>query len=107
MHRIETDPTLEPIHNHLHELAAAVPSLSKGHLSLQLRVVVSYDKTSSKITYPKIVKHKDTLHAQVVSLNKLGWKLSIHQDDFQGEPDVAWRAVEELLRGGRTDGGGL
>ena len=43
----------------------------------------------------------------IVSLNKLGWKLSIHQDDFQGEPDVAWRAVEELLRSGRTDGGGL
>ena len=50
---------------------------------------------------------KDMFLAQVVSLNKLGWKLSIHQDDFQGEPDVAWRAVGELLRSGRTDGGGL
>ena len=103
MHRIETDPTLEPIRNHLRELAAAIPSLSEGHL----RVVASYDKTSSKMTDRKIMKHKDMLHAQVVLLNKSGWKLSIHQDDFRGEPNVAWRAVEELLRSGKTDGGGL
>ena len=107
MHRIETDPTLEPIRNHLRELATAIPSLSEGHLQLQLRVVASYDKASSKMTDPKIMKHKDALHAQLVLLNKLGRKLSIHQDVFQGEPDVAWRAVEELLRSGKIDGGGL
>ena len=44
MHRIETDPTLELIQNYLRELAAAIPSISEGHLC----VVASDDKTSSK-----------------------------------------------------------
>ena len=97
MHRIETDPALEPIQNHLRELTA-IPRINEGHLSLRLHIVISYDQTSSNIADSKITTHESRLRAQMVPLNGSRWQPSIHQERFQGEPEVAWRAVEELFR---------
>ena len=96
MHRIETDPMVEPIQKHLQELAA-IPRIN---FPLRLHIVVSYDKTSGKLSDAKITKHESSLRSQMESLNKnkSKWQLSMHQVHFQGEPEEAWRAVEELLK---------
>ena len=103
MHRIETDPELEPIQNHLREFNS-IPRISDGHLPLRLHIVISYDKASGNISDSKITKHESRLHTQMDSLNKSRWQPSIHRERFEGGPEVAWRAVEELFR---TDHSGL
>ena len=103
MHRIETDPALEPIRNHIRELTAIL-RIGDGHLPLRLHIVISYDKTSGNISDSKITKHGSVLRAQMNSLNKSRWQPSMHPEHFQGEPKVAWGAVEELFR---TDHSGL
>ena len=102
MHRIETDPDLEPIENHLREFTA-IPRISDGHLPLRLHIVISYDKTSGNISDSKIKKHESRLRTQMHSLNKSKWQPSIHGQRFQGEPEVAWKAVEELFRTDPSD----
>jgi len=98
MHRIETDPAHEPtVQNYLKEFTA-IPRISDGHISLRLHIVMSYDKSSSIISDFKITKHESKLRGQMDSLSKSRWQPSIHQERFEGEPEVAWRAVEELFR---------
>jgi len=98
MHRIETDPAHEPvIQNYLKELTA-ISRISGGHLPLRLHIVMSYDKSSSNISDSKITNHTSTLRDQMDSINRSRWQPSIHQERFEGEPEVAWRAVEELFR---------
>lgn len=102
MHRIESNPALEPVLNHLRELAD-VPWISDNVHPLRLHIVVSYDQTSGRISDTKITNHESSLRAQMVSLSTSRWQPSMHQVYFRGEPEVAWNAVEELLRSGRTD----
>ena len=97
MHRIETDPALEPVQTHLREFNA-IPWIGDGHLPLRLHIVISYDKTSGKVSDTKITEHESRLRTQMGSINSSRWKPSIHREYFQGEPEVAWRAVEELFR---------
>ena len=98
MHRIETDPAHEPIHNHLREFTA-IPGISGGHLPLRLHIVLSYDKTSSNISDSKIMERRSELFTRMESLEPIGkWQPSMNQELFHGEPEVAWRAVEELFR---------
>ena len=99
MHRIETDPMREPIQKHLQELAS-IPWIDSSHLPLRLRVVVSYDKISGIVSDPTISKRVSSLCDQMKSLNSKTskWLLSMHEVHFQGEPEVAWRAVEHLFR---------
>ena len=99
MHRIETDPEIERIQNHLRELAT-VPGIGDSHPSLSLHIVVSYDKTSGTISDDKITKHETSLRSQMESLNKnqSKWQVSMHEVHFEGEPEVALRAVENLFR---------
>ena len=97
MHRIETDPAHEPIDNHLREFTA-IPRISDGHLPLRLHIVISYDKTSGNTSDSKITTHGSRLRTKMDLLNKSRWQSSMHRERFEGEPEVAWRAVEELLR---------
>jgi len=103
MHRIETDPTLEPIRNHLRDFNI-ISWIGDSHLPLRLHIVMSYDKSSSNISDSKISDHGSALRDQMGSINRSRWQPSIHQERFEGEPEVAWRAVEELFR---TDHSGL
>jgi len=102
MHRIETDPALEPIRNHLREFTA-IPRIGDDYLPLRLHIIISYDKTSGNISDSKIRKHGSELRAQMDSLNKSRWLPSLHQEHFQGEPEEAWRAVGELFRDDQDD----
>ena len=103
MHRIETDPAHEPtIQNYLQEFAA-IPRISDGRLPLRLHIVMSYDKSSGNISGSKITKHESTLRIQMDLLSKSRWQPSIHWERFEGEPEVAWRAVEELFRTDHSD----
>ena len=98
MHRIETDPALEPIAAHLRELSSVLRKIQPPQ---GLRIVISYDSESGIISEPKIIQRKSDLHKQVDLLRQTPgcrWRPSIHQENFQGEPEVAWRAVEELLK---------
>jgi len=98
MHRIETDPAQEPtIQSYLKEFTA-IPRISDGRTPLRLHIVMSYDKCSSNISDSKIMKHESTLRVQLDSLSESRWQPSIHWERFEGEPEVAWRAVEELFR---------
>ena len=97
MHRIETDPAHEPIQNHLQEFTG-IPRISDSNLPLRLHIVISYDKTSGNISEFKITEHESRLRTQMDSLIKSRWQPSIHRERFEGEPEVAWRAVEELFR---------
>jgi hypothetical protein len=102
MHRIQTDPVLEPIQDHLREFAA-IPRISDGHLPLRLHIIMSYDKTSGNITESEITSHESRLRVQMDSLNTSRWQPSIHHEFFDGEPGVAWRAVQELFREFKQD----
>ncbi|KAF8441314.1 hypothetical protein L210DRAFT_3536883 [Boletus edulis BED1] len=106
MHRIETDPAIEPIGDHLQELAT-IPRFGDRYQPLRLHVVVSCDRTSGSISDSKIKKHEDSLRTRMLSLSKSRWQPSMHQDHFQGEPEVAWKAVEELIKSNRTERGSL
>ncbi|KAI9573230.1 hypothetical protein HD554DRAFT_2167504 [Boletus coccyginus] len=99
MHRIETDPAYEPIRKHLQEFPV-LPGISEGHVPLRLHIVISYDKTSGNISDSKIMDRESTLYIQkdLLKSSTGKWQPSIHQEVFQGEPEVAWRAVEELFR---------
>lgn len=99
MHRIETDPAHDPIRGHLQEFIANY-RVSDGHLPLRLHIVISYDKTSGTISDAKIMDRESTLYIQkdLLKSSTGKWQPSIHQELFQGEPEVAWRAVEELFR---------
>ena len=99
MHRVETDPVLEPIKAHLQEFSK-IPWIGDSRLSQRLHIVISYDKTSGIISESKITQRTLNLRSQMDLLrHPTGrWRPSIHQENFQGEPEVAWRAVEELFR---------
>ena len=97
MHRIETDPTLEPIDAHLQEFSK-IPQIKNTALPRRLHVVVSYDKASGIISESKILKRGAKLGMQLASLDQFRWKPSIHDENFQGEHEVAWKAIEELFR---------
>ncbi|KAF8420755.1 hypothetical protein L210DRAFT_3574204 [Boletus edulis BED1] len=103
MHRIETDPVIEPIQNHLRELTA-IPPLGNSHSSVRLHIVISHDTASGNVSEVKIKKHGSSLGTQMDTLieSESRWKPSMHHVHFHGEPEVAWRAVERLL----TTGGG-
>ena len=96
MHRIETDPVVEPIKKHLRELAA-IPRISNNRHPLRLHIVISYDKTSGIISDSKITERESNLRSQVRFLDNSRWQPSMHEVHFQGEPEVAWRAVENLF----------
>ena len=102
IHRIQTDPELEPIQDHLQRFTA-IPRISDDHLPLRLHIVITYDKTLGNISDSKITSHESRLRVQMDSLNKSRWQPSIHQEFFEGEPGVAWRAVQELFREIRQD----
>ncbi|KAF8557844.1 hypothetical protein OG21DRAFT_1601376 [Imleria badia] len=102
MHRIETDPGVEPIQKHLRELAA-IPRIGNPHHPLRLHIVISYDKTSGTISDSKITERVSNLRSRMDSLDNSKWQPSMHPVYFQGEPEVAWSAVEYLFR---TDHGG-
>jgi len=98
MHRVANDPAHKPtIQNYLQEFTA-IPWIGDGHLPLRLHIVISYDKTSGNISDTKITNHTSTLCDQMGSINRSRWQPSIHQERFEGEPEVAWRAVEALFR---------
>ncbi|KAG8220497.1 hypothetical protein J3R82DRAFT_3197 [Butyriboletus roseoflavus] len=97
MHRVETDPAHEPMRNHLKEFAGIIPQIGDGHLPQRAHIVISYDKTSSNISESKITERRSKLCTEMASLGKFRWQPSIHQRLFQGEPEVAWKAVEELF----------
>jgi len=101
MHRIETDPALEPIADHLKELYTV---LRKPHPPQGLHIVMSYDSESAVISESKITQRTSDLRGQVDILRQSAgrWRPTVHQEYFQGKSEVAWRAVEELLR---TDDG--
>jgi len=104
MHRIETDPAHNPtIQTYLKEFTA-IPQISAGRIPLRLHIVMSYDKSSSNFSDSRITKRESMLRVQMESLSKSRWQPSMHQERFEGEPEVAWRAVEELFR---TDHSGL
>jgi len=106
MHRIETDPTIEPIQNHLRELAA-IPPRSSSHSPVRLHIVISHDMTSGNVSEVKIKNHESSLGTQMDTLIKSEsrWQPSLHHVHFHGEPEVAWGAVERLLTTGGTNRG--
>ncbi|KAH0828988.1 hypothetical protein J3R83DRAFT_2433 [Lanmaoa asiatica] len=57
MHRVETDPTLEPIQNHLREFSA-VTRIVDVHLPQRVVIVISYDKTSGHVSESKITERR-------------------------------------------------
>ncbi|KAG9312303.1 hypothetical protein JVU11DRAFT_7614 [Chiua virens] len=101
MHRVETDPEYEPIKNHLEELSS-IPKIGNGCFQ-RLLFVLSYDKSSSNVSEVKIAERRSKLSKQVDA-----WKRSrgpactmstvVLPELFQGDPEIAWRAVGELFR---------
>lgn len=99
MHRVETDPALEPMQNHLQAFATIPRIVGALHHPQRVHIVISYDRTSSNVSEPKITERKSRLCAQMDSLmlKNSTWQPSMHQRLFLGEPEVAWKAVEELF----------
>ena len=100
IHRVETNPALEPIKAHLKELTRILPRISNVGSPMRLLIVISHDKDSSTIHGSKITERIANLRTQVDELRQStgGWQPLIHQECFHGEPEVAWRAVGELFR---------
>jgi len=98
MHRLETDPALEPLPKHLQEFFAIL-RISDSCIPQRLLIVRSYDKTSSVVSSPKITERTAKLGAQLKELDlKQGEKASMHEGLFQGEPEEAWGVVAELFK---------
>ena len=100
MHRIETNPALEPIKAHLKEITRILPRISTVGSPMRLLVVISHDETLSTIHGSRITEHTANLRTQVDELRQSTgvWQPSIYQEYFRGESEVAWRAVGELFR---------
>ena len=99
IHRVETNPALEPIKSHLGEFTRIL-RISNVSSPMRLLVVISHDKDSSTIRGSNITERTTNLRTQVDELRQStsGWQPSIYHEYFHGEPEVAWRAVEELFK---------
>jgi len=99
IHRLETDPVLEPLSKHLREFFDIL-RINDGRIPQRLLIVGSYDKTSSVVSSSKIAERIDKLHAQLKELETPAGllKVSMHKELFQGEPEVAWNVVAELFK---------
>ena len=101
MHRIETNPALASVEAHLGEFTKVL-RIRGIQLPQRLLIVISHDTAPGIIADSTIAERTQSLRDQVDQLGQSTstWKPStqIHQERFHGEPEVAWRAVEELFR---------
>ncbi|KIJ63776.1 hypothetical protein HYDPIDRAFT_29125 [Hydnomerulius pinastri MD-312] len=99
LHRIATDPAVDPkaIQRHLNTFANAFSGIA--YVPQRLHVVATLDKDSDKIKDNVIELRKSRLQDQMKSLDggRVKWRSSMYLHMFEGNPDTAWDAVQELL----------
>lgn len=96
LHRVESNPANErkTMQDHLRSFANAFA----GKVPVRLHVVATFDKASSTLEENVIEERKLSLRHQMKSLSGVAqWQSSMFDGTFDGNPETAWAAAEELL----------